>query len=91
MKNKRVREKRTALAVVKSCNERKRNKQEWREIERQEDGEGDRAIEWVSPQFTGFLSCFQLVISAKGIKDEMNSVIWGECGRTVCLCVSVCV
>lgn len=60
----------------------------------------DRAIERVSSQFTGFLSCFQLIVSAKGIKDEMNSVIRGERGRTrgwfsvgVCvrvLCLRVC-
>lgn len=42
----------------------------------------DRAIERVSSQFTGFLSCFQLITSAKGIKDEMNSAIRGERGRT---------
>lgn len=59
----------------------------------------DRAIERVSSQFTGFLSCFQLIMSAKGIKDEMNSAIRGERGRTrgwfsvgVCVCVyCVCV
>lgn len=42
----------------------------------------DRALERVSSQFTGFLSCFQLIMSAKGIKDEMNSAIRGERGRT---------
>lgn len=42
----------------------------------------DGAREWASPQFTGSLSCFQLVVSAKGIKDEMNNMIWGACGRT---------
>lgn len=54
----------------------------------------DRAIERVSSQFTGFLSCFQLIMSAKGIKDEMNSAIRGERGRTrgwfcggVCVCI----
>lgn len=52
------------------------------EVVRQKDREGDGAIEWVSPQFTGFLSCFQLIISAKGIKDEMNSGIWGARGQT---------
>lgn len=56
----------------------------------------DRAIERVSSQFTGFLSCFQLIMSAKGIKDEMNSAIRGERGRTrgwfsVGVCVCVCI
>lgn len=74
--------------------ERSRNKQKWREKQGLKDGQGDGAREWASPQFTGFLSCSQLIIPAKGIKDEMNSdlgSVWAD-WRTfvnVCVCVFV--
>lgn len=56
------------------------------------DRQGDGVREWVSPHFTVSLSCFQLIISAKGIKDEMNNMILGVRGWTGgCVCVCLCV
>lgn len=74
---------------------RMKKKQKRRKTQEQKDSQGDGAREWLSPQFTWFLSCLQLIISAKGIKDEMNSgiqecvCVWSK-ERSMFVCVCVC-